>query len=206
MLAQEFSTLQNVFASDVEISIEVHAEVVIREVLGYQFRRDGNRYVVNVGSLSAGERRRLMCRLAPPRWSRGSHRIGQVLVRYQLPGGRRPLSSSQELRLNWLDDRREVSRGVNRDVSERSAVFQANVERQKAARLVDKGDVAGAREVLRESKARLEAAPVQGGLVRKEIGENETYDRALAAPMAPAEQSAVQKDIKYKSYKTLQQK
>jgi Ca-activated chloride channel family protein len=206
LLAREFSTLESVYASDVEITVELHAEVVIHEVLGYRFRRDGNRYVVNVGSLSAGERRRVMCRLAPPRWGRGSHRIGQVLVRYQLPGERRRLSASQELRLKWLDDRREVSRAVNRDVSERSAVFQANAARQRAAQLADKGDVAGARGVLRESKEKLQAAPVQSEQVRRELGENERYDKAISAPMAPEAAAEVQKEIKYKSYKTLQQK
>jgi len=71
MLAREFSALQNVYAADVELTIEVHAEVVIHEILGYRFRRDGNRYVVSIGSLAAGERRRVMCRVAPPRWARG---------------------------------------------------------------------------------------------------------------------------------------
>ena len=206
MLAREFSTLQSIYASDVEITIEVHAEVVISEFLGYRFRRDGNRYVVNLGSLSAGERRRVMCRIAPPRWARGSHRIGQVVVRYQLPGEKHQGSSSRELRLNWLDDRKEVSREMNRDVSERSAVFQANAARQKAATLVDKGDVAGAKQVLDESKAKLQAAPVQSESVRREASENEIYDKAISAPLSAEEQSSVQKDIKYRSYKTLQQK
>ena len=206
MLAREFSTLQSVYASDVEITIDVHAEVVINEILGYRFRRDGSRYVVNVGSLSAGEHRRVMCRIAPPRWARGSHTIGQVQVSYQLPGEKRPLSSTQELYLNWLDDRKEVSREINREISERSAVFQANVARQKAAAMVDKGDVAGAKQVLGESKAKLAASPVQSESVKKELGENEIYDKAISAPMAPDEKSAVQKDIKYRSYKTLQQK
>jgi Ca-activated chloride channel family protein len=206
MLAREFSALQSICASDVEVTIEVHAEVVISEFLGYRFRRDGNRYTVTVGGLSAGERRRVMCRIAPPRWGRGSHRIGRVVVRYQLPGEKRPISSSQELHLTWLEDREEVSREMNRDVSERSAVFQANVARQKAAAMVDKGDVAGAKQVLSESKAKLQAAPVQSEGVRKELGESEVYDRAISAPMSAEEQSSVQKDIKYRSYKTLQQK
>jgi len=206
ILAREFSSLQNVYASDVEVTIEVHAAVVINEILGYRFRRDGNRYIVNVGSLSAGERRLVMCRLVPPRWTRGSHRIGQVLVRYQLPGEKRPSSSSQELHLNWLADRKEVSREMNRDISERSAIFQANAARQKAATMVDKGDVAGAKKVLNESKAKLEAAPVQSEVVRKELVENEGYDRAISAPMSADEQSSIQKGIKYRSYKTLQQK
>ncbi len=206
MLAREFSTLQSLYALDIEITIEVHAEVVINEILGYRFRRDGNRYVVNVGSLSSGERRRVMCRLAPPRWARGSHRIGQVLVRYLLPGEKRPVSSSQELHLNWLDDRKDVSREMNRDISERSAIFQANAARQKAAAMVDKGDVAGAKQVLGESKARLAASPVQSDGVRRELGENEVYDKAISAPLSAEDQSSVQKDIKYRSYKTLQQK
>ena len=117
-----------------------------------------------------------------------------------------PLTSSQELSLNWVEDPREVSREMNRDVTERSAVFQANVARQKAATLVDKGDVAGAKQVLSESKARLEAAPVQSEGIRRELGASATYDRAISAPMSADEQSTVQKEIKYKSYKTLQQK
>jgi Ca-activated chloride channel homolog len=206
MLAREFASIESVYAADVEITVELHADVVIHEVLGYRYRRDGNRYVIHVGSLSEGERRRVMCRLAPPRWPRGSHRIGQVLVRYQVPGEKRRLSSSQELHLKWLDDRREVSRELNRDVAERSAVFQANAARQKAATMVDKGDAAGAKRVLHESKSRLEAAPVQSERVRKELGENDAYEKTISAPMAADEKSAVQKEIKYKSYRTLQQK
>jgi Ca-activated chloride channel family protein len=206
LLAQEFSTLQSVFAADVEVTIEVHAEVVIGEFLGYRFRREGNRYIVNVGSLSAGEHRRVLCRLAPPRWARGSHRIGEVQVRYQVPGEKRALSSTRELRLSWLEDAQAVARELNRDIAERSAVYQANAARQKAARLVDTGDVAGAKQVLSESKAKLEAAPVQSDSVRKELGENEGYGRAISAPLSAEEQSSVQKDIKYRSYKTLQQR
>jgi Ca-activated chloride channel family protein len=206
MLAREFSTLESVCAADVEIAIEVHAEVVIQEILGYRFRREGSRYLVDVGSLAAGERRRVMVRIAPPRWAQGRHRVGQVVVCYRFPGELRTSSSSQELHLDWLEDRREVSREMNRDVTERSTVFQASATRQRAASLVDRGDVAGARRVLDESKAKLEAAPVQSEAVRKELGASAVYDRAISAPMAPEEQSSVQKDIKYRSYKTLQQK
>ena len=96
---------------------------------------------------------------------------------------------------------------MNRDISERSAVFQANVARQKAATMVDKGDVAGAKKVLSESKAKLR--PRRRSRARacaRRLGENEVYDRAISAPMSAEEQSSVQKDIKYRSYKTLQQK
>jgi Ca-activated chloride channel family protein len=206
LLAREFTTLQTAYASDVEITVEVLDDVEIREFLGYRHRREGGRYVVVIGSLSAGEHRRVMCRLAPPRRPRGLHRLGRVTVRYQVPGERRPLETTQELQLRWLEDAREVSREMDRDVSERSAVFEANAARQKAAALVDRGDVAGAKQVLRENKARLEAAPAGSAAVRQELEQSAGYERAISAPMAADEKSAVQKEIKYKSYRTLQQK
>jgi Ca-activated chloride channel family protein len=206
LLAREFSTLQQVYASEVSVTIELHAEVVIREVLGYGFRRDGNRYRIDIGSLSAGERRRVMCRLAPPRWAPGVHRVGEVRVHYQPAGERRGHDATQALSLQWLEDRRRLGEGVNRDVSERSAVFEANSARRKAAGLVDRGDVAGARKVLEESRQLLQAAPVQSDAVRNEIRESEGYGSAINAPMGAAERSALQKDVKYKTYQTLQQK
>lgn len=206
MLAREFSRLENVYAADVEITIEVRAGIVIDEVLGYRFRREGDRYVVTIGSLPAGERRRLICRLAPPRWDRGRHRVGKVTVLYQVAGERRAFSAGQDIELEWVDDRDEVRRRVNREVSERSSVFEANAARQRAAELVDRGDVAGARRVLRDNKAKLEAAPVQSEVVRQELGESASYEDAISAPMEEKERAAVQKKVKYRSYQTLQQK
>jgi Ca-activated chloride channel family protein len=206
LLAREFSTLQSVYASDVTVEIELNVDVVIHEVLGYEFRRDGNRYRINIGSLSDGESRRVMCRLAPPRRPQGIHRIGQVQVRYQAAGESRRREASQGLELRWIDNRDEVRKTVNREVSERSQVNEANVARRKAAKMVDKGDVAGAKKVLRENRQKLEAAPVQSEAVRQELKETESYGAAIEAPMSADERSAVQKDIKYKSYRTLQQK
>lgn len=206
LLAREFSTLQRLCAANVVITIEVQPEIVIGEILGYEYRRDGNRYQIQIGSLAGGERRRIMARIAPPRWSPGVHRIGQVELRYQPAGERNPVSSTQEVSLRWVSDRESALGSMNREVVERSAVSEANVARKKAAQRVDQGDVAGAEVILRESASQLQAAPVQSDAVRQELRENESYGRAINAPMSPAEKSAIQKEIKYDSYRTLQQK
>jgi hypothetical protein len=89
-------------------------------------------------------------------------------------------------------------------VAERSAVFEANAARQEAARRVDDGDLDGAREVLGKAKKRLRSAPVQSGAVKDELSETESYESAIEEPMSPQEKKAVQKGVKYRSYKVLQ--
>jgi len=206
LLAGEFSTLRDLAAADVTIMIELHAEVRIEEVLGYEVRREGGVYRIPLGALAAGERRRIICRVAPPRWKAGAHRLGRVQVRWQPAGETRSLQAAQELEMRWIEDREAVRRSVNREVSERSSVYEANAARQRAAKLVDRGDLAGAKRVLDENRRQLEEAPVQSELVRQELRESEGYGRRISAPMAAEEKAAVQKDVKYKSYRTLQQK
>jgi hypothetical protein len=99
-----------------------------------------------------------------------------------------------------------VDRNLNREVTVRSSVYEANDARRKAAVMVDRGDLDGAREILGESRRRLEEAPVQSDDLKDEIAETEGYQEAIDEPMSPEEKKAVQKGVKYRSYKVLQSK
>ncbi len=204
MLAREFSLLQRVAAVDVVITIVVRGQIVVSDILGYEFRREGDRYHVHLGSLAAGERRRLMARVTAPQMSAGTHRVGEVRMKYRPAGEKREATSSQELQLHFVNDLATVSGNLNREVSERSAVFEANSARRKAASLVDRGDLDGAKKVLLDSRERLEAAPVQSEAVRDELEENDAYGSAIAEPLSAPERSAIQKGVKYRSYQILQ--
>jgi Ca-activated chloride channel family protein len=204
ILAREFSVLERIVALDVTITIEVRPEVVIRDVMGFDYRRDGNRYHVRIGDLAAGSRRRIMARIDAPAWSAGDHRVGQVTMHYQPRGESTTRSASSDLRLRYVREQAAVERNLNHDVTGRSAVYDANDARRQAAGMVDRGDLEGAREVLRKSKRTLESAPVQNEAVRDELAETEEYDAALAAPMDDEKKEAVQKGVKYRSYRVLQ--
>ena len=204
MLAREFSLIQNVVAMDVTITIDVRPEVVISDVMGYDYHREGNRYRVRLGDLAAGERRRIMVRLDAPSYGAGEHRIGEMRMGYRPQGSKSIVESSTDLRLQYVRNRAAVDKNIDREVAERSAVFEANAARQEAARRVDDGDLDGAREVLGKAKKRLRSAPVQSGAVKDELSETESYESAIEEPMSPQEKKAVQKGVKYRSYKVLQ--
>lgn len=206
ILAREFSLIQRIVALDVIITIEVRPEVVIHDVMGYEYLREGSRYRVRIGDLAAGERRRIMARLSTPAYDPGDHSIGNLRMEYQLRGKEETVTSSQELRLRYVEDHSAVERNLNEDVAARSAVYGANVARRKAAELVDRGDMEGAREVLEESRRSLKHAPVQSAEIGDELAETERYQESIEKPMSPEEKAAVQKDVKYRSYKVLQSK
>ncbi len=206
MLAREFSLIQQVVALDVTITIDVRPEVVISDVLGYDYHREGNRYQVHLGDLAGGERRRIIVRLDAPSYGAGEHHIGEMRMTYRPRGSKGTVESSQDLRLQYVRTRAAVDKNIDREVAERAAVFEANAARQEAARMVDEGDLDGAREVLGKARKKLRNAPVQSGAVKDELSETEAYESAIEAPMSSQEKKAVQKGVKYDSYRVLQSK
>ncbi|MDB4285612.1 VWA domain-containing protein, partial [bacterium] len=49
ILAREFSIIRQIVALDVVITIEVRPEVIVRDVMGYEYLREGSRYRVRIG-------------------------------------------------------------------------------------------------------------------------------------------------------------
>ena len=127
-------------------------------------------------------------------------------IKYQPQGESRSVSASRDLRLRYVRDHAAVEKDLNREVTERSYVFEANDARRKAAMKVDSGDLDGARVILKESRRKLEGAAVQSGKVRSELAETESYQSAIEEPMDDETKSLIQKGVKYKSYRTLQSK
>ena len=206
ILAREFSFMQRIVALNVYITIELQPEVVVHDILGYEYRREGNRYHVRLGDLAGGEKRRIMARIETPGLATGEHRVGRVKMKYSSVGSDRELSSSRELRLHAVRSEKKVSKNVNREVSERSSIFEANAARQEAAKMVDLGNIEGARKVLRDSKKKIKKAPVQSKAVKEELEESDAYSSVIAAPMDDEKKSSVQKGVKYRSYQILQSK
>ncbi len=206
ILAREFSTVRQIVALNITITIEVRPEVTISDLMGYRYRREGNRYTVILGDMAAGEHRRIMVRFDAPALSAGEQRIGEVRMEYQPQGAGRSVRASRDLRLRYVRDHAAVERDLNREVTERSIVFEANDARRKAAMKVDGDDLEGARAILEESRRKLEKAAVQSGQVRDELAETESYQSAIEKPMDSETKSLIQKGVKYKSYRTLQSK
>jgi Ca-activated chloride channel family protein len=207
-LESEFHTASRTAASEVEIVIRLRRECRFGSVLGREWRRDGDAYVIRLGDLSAGERRTVFAKLNVAGDGSGLREVGEVALRYRDPVTSKVVTASAKgVSLELVRDERAYREGFDRSVQEKRAVAEANVLVQEAARLADQGKKEEAKGMLGKAAAGLAAAPPSPA-VRAEMDHAERYRNSLDAMGDMSSESAkgAQKAIKYRSYETLQQR
>ena len=207
-LASEFRTASRTAASEVEIIIRLRRDCRFGSVLGRDWRRDGDAYVIRLGDLSAGERRTVFASLNVAGDRPGLREVGEVAMRYRDPVTSRVITASpQAVSLELVRDERSYREGFDRSVQEKKAVAESSVLVQEAARLADQGKKEEAKEVLGKAAKGLSAAPASPA-VRAEMEHANRYKDSLDAmgDMSSEPAKAAQKAIKYRAYETLQQR
>jgi len=207
-LESEFHTASRTAASEVEIIIRLKRGCRFASVLGRDWRRDGDSYVIRLGDLSAGERRTVFARLNVAGDRPGLREVGDVALRYRDPSTSSVVTDTAKgVSLELVRDERVYREGFDRSVQEKKAVAQANVLVQEAARLADQGKREEAKEVLGKAAAGLAAAPPSPA-VRAEMDHAERYRNSLdtMGDMSSESAKGAQKAIKYRAYETLRQR
>ncbi len=204
-LSSEFHAASRTSASDVEIVIRLRKDCRFGSVVGREWRREGDAYVIRLGDLSAGERRTLFASLNVSGQEPGLLEVGDVSVRYRDPvSGKDVAGSSQPVALELVRDEARYREGFDRSVQEKKAVAQSGAIVQEAARLADEGKKDQAQELLGKAAAGLAAAPPSPA-VRAEMDRANGYREKLETltDMGSDEAKGAQKEIKYRSYEIL---
>jgi Ca-activated chloride channel family protein len=204
-LSSEFHRTSRTAATDVEIIIRLKGDCRFGSVVGREWRRDGDTYIIRLGDLSAGERRTLFASLNVSASKPGLREVGEVTVRYRDPASGKPVTgASQAVSLELVRDEAHYREGFDRSVQEKKAVAQSGVMVQEAARLADRGKKEEAREMLGKAAAGLAAAPPSPA-VRAEMEKTNEYRDRLDSmkDMSSDEAKGAQKAIKYRSYEML---
>ncbi len=207
-LTSEFHTASRTAASEVEIIIRLKRDCRFGSVLGRDWRRDGDSYVIRLGDLSAGERRTVFANLNVAGERPGLREVGEVALRYRDPVTSKVVTASaQAVSLELVRDERIHREGFDRSVQEKKAVAESSVLVQEAARLADQGKREEAKEMLGKAAKGLAAAPASPA-VRAEMDHANRYKDSLdeMKDMSSEPAKAAQKAIKYRAYETLQQR
>ena len=163
-LESEFRTASRTAASEVEIILRLRRECRFGSVLGRDWRRDGDSYVIRLGDLSAGERRTVFAKVNVAGDGIGLREVGDVALRYRDPAtSKGTTTSSKAVSLELVRDEQAYREGFDRSVQEKRAVAEANVLMQEAARLADQGKKEEAKGMLGKAAAGLAAAPPSPG-------------------------------------------
>ena len=207
-LESEFHTASRTAASEVEIIIRLKRDCRFGSILGRDWRRDGDAYVIRLGDLSAGERRTVFAKLNVAGERTGLREVGDVALRYRDPVTSKVVTEAAKgVSLELVRDERVFREGFDRSVQEKRAVAEANVLVQEAARLADQGKMEEAKGMLGKAAAGLAAAPPSPA-VRAEMDHAERYKNSLdtMGDMSSESAKGAQKAIKYRAYETLQQR
>ncbi len=206
-LASEFQIASRTAASEVEIIIRLKEDCRFGSVVGREWKRDGDSYVIRLGDLSAGERRTVFAKLNVAGERPGPKEVGEVALRYRDPASSKVVTASrQPVSLELVRDERIYREGFDRAVQEKKAVAESSVLVQEAARLADQGRKEEAKQTLGKAVEGLRAAPASAA-VRAEMEHADRYKESLdeMKDMNSEEAKAAQKAIKYRAYEMLEQ-
>jgi Ca-activated chloride channel homolog len=204
-LASEFRAVSRTTAANVEIVIRVRRGCRLASLVGREWRREGEDYVVRLGDLSAGERRTLFAGVKVDTDEAGPRDVADVAVRYRDPvSGRSVAGAPQAVALELVRDDARYREGFDRSVQEKKAVAQSGAIVQEAARLAEQGETAQARDMLDRAAAGLAAAPATPA-VRAEAVRAAAYRRQLDSlgDMTTEQAQQTQKAVKFRSYEIL---
>lgn len=207
-LESEFRTASRTAASSVEIVIRLRRDCRFGSVVGREWRRDGDEYVVPLGDLSSGERRTVFAGVRFEGGQPGVREVGEVSIRYRDPATEKVVrGAGSPVSLELVRDERSWREGFDRSVQEKRAVAESNVLVREAARLADQGRKEEAKAAIGRAAAGLAAAPPSPA-VAAEMENAASYGRALEEirDLGSEAGKAAQKSIKYRAYETLQQR
>ncbi|MCI5134949.1 MAG: VWA domain-containing protein [Candidatus Electrothrix sp. AW2] len=200
ILAKEFHSVEQLVATDIQVTITLDPDFRIEQVFANTFTVTGNTVSVRFGDLAAGERRRMQVRFQPRQRGPGTvNDAAKVQVAYTTPGGQGTGSLSQHIDLAYVKSRQVSEEQQDKAVAERSAVFEANLARQKAAIAYDKGEKKRADSILNQVKSKLKGLAGSSMKVQAEVSEMEDYQQGLNTIMPARERALMQKRIKHKS-------
>ena len=200
ILAKEFNAVEQLVAEDIRVTVTLMPGLRIEQVFANSYEVNGNTVLIRFGDLAAGERRRMQIRFQPDRRGPGAvDNAANVQVSYLIPGGRGSGSLAKSMGLAYVESQQVAAASLEKDIAERSAVFEANLARKEAAIAYDQGEKQRADSILNKVRKKLEGFTGRSSKVQQEVTEMEDYQKGLGKAMPARERALIQKQIKNKN-------
>lgn len=205
VFTQELKKMFSTVAQNASVELLLDDGVDLKQVFGYTFRRQGDKVVIPLAELFAGQKRSILIELQVPLVREGKMPIGQAKFRYSdvLANGKETLADAK-LTVNVTKNKQLVERTRNRSVEERIGEVQVANAMNTAANLVKEGRFGEAKKVLRRQRSMtMSQSRKMGGSKRlkKQAKDLEKLEVLFnEAEAAPASAPAAIKATKTKGY------
>lgn len=208
ILAQEFRGASEIYASNLQIQLDLPPDISLIDASGYPLQRQGNRYTVLPGHLYQKQKKILYFTLALPSvYTYPSRPLGNVDLSFNVQGNfyQVPLIHS-DLYVACLPASQsyEAKESINSKVYE-EAWTKNNYGRalQDSARKISEGDQQGAAQVMQKYRAKASEANAvaPSGAIQSRMNEaaktTQDMEKAFSSP-SPEASKSLGKDFHYK--------
>jgi Ca-activated chloride channel family protein len=206
VFGQELKKMFSTVAQNATVELVLDDGVDLKQVFGYTFHRKGEKVIIPLAELFAGQKRSILIELQAPALREGKLALGQVSFRFNdvLAGGKEQLAEAK-LDINVTKDKKLVEATRNRSVEERIGEVQVATVMNTAANLVKEGRFGEAKKLIRKQRAMtINQSRGLGGSARldKQAVELDDLEKLFdRAESAPASAPAAIKATKTKGYR-----
>lgn len=158
LLEKEFSSMSSVLAQNASIEITPGRGVRIRDVVGCEFRRDRDRYVIHVGDIYANETREFTVELDVPEGT-GSLLVAKGSLTFEPRSVRMERPRSFAVHVRYSRDLAVIERNRDFQTQAKVDIALSTKKVEEAMKALDEGNEADASIRLEEARNMIVASP-----------------------------------------------
>jgi len=208
---KEFGDALSIAAQDLTIIIECRAGFKPTRVLGREADIAGSTIKLKMNQLQSDNERYVVIEMETPAGSKaGDADVADIKVEYlDLDNGKRS-ETQANVRARLSDDDKDVEGSINKGVLAQVTAQIATEQNEKAVELRDKGDISGARQMLKDNAAYIKrsreiyssgAAAAPAASV-KELSDLEARNETASESLDEAKWNATRKTMRYDQHKS----
>lgn len=202
----EIRSASYVVAQNASIELKLGAGVRINDVIGYEWRREGNRVLIELGDVYADEHRELTAEVVIAE-GRGRRNVVSGMV---LSKGMKQKHSGFSIDIRHSDDVAEIEKSRDWDVQGKADIALSTLKVERAMKALDEGRREEAAEIIGTTMRELSAAPsgskseIAAPAIQEQIESLRSYEKEMKDERSDAKR--VKKSIQYKNYQTQKKK
>ena len=201
---KELNSISCVAAQNARVELRLGDGVQLRDVIGYEHRREGKDIIVPIGDLYAGERRELTIEIDIPEGT-GSLKVANGTLKYEGKHGWFESWPSFASVVHYTKDYSEVDKNRNHEIQAKADVAVSTRTVEKALRALDEGRREDAAKELQNAQAVVVSSPAAtstgagASLLTEQKGKLEAFRQLLKDS---TDDRKAKKSIQFENYKT----
>lgn len=201
---KELKNLASVVAQNASIQLTLGEDVRVRDVIGWEHHREGDRVVIPLGDICGGEQRELTVELEVPEGT-GTRTVAKGILRHDGKHGWFEAWPSFTAKVHYTRDFSEIDRNRDNDAQAKADVALSTRNVDRALRALDEGRREEAAKELQAAQAVVQSSPASlsagagGAILGEQKSKLESYQNLLKDS---ADARRAKKAIQFENYKT----